>query len=557
MALRLASYLVHRQTRPGQAAAGAAYQAAIQLAREYASEGGFVDWCRQRLRGPLSFGEPLDGAVHAILESADACRKEDNRAFAQGLVHWAHAARPAHQVLSIDAVIGQLVEPLLAGHPNRKVLVVVMDGMSWTSAVQLLGRLEQESWAPIVWRPKGHEAQLHGPPVLADLPTRTEVSRASLFAGKRDKRSTERGSGDDGKRWAANKAALRIVDGEVLQPLVMRANLMSGDGLHTQVRKALDSEARVLAVIVNAIDENLKGSDQTVIDYSQTAIKPLTGLLTQAAGNERIVLLVGDHGHALGAAMSTHGVTDPAHASRPRGRRWRALDRDEQPRDFEIRLPESCWCPPGWDGVATIWDEHVCNVHPRFGEHGGVSLPEVVTPALLVAPDWLARALGDDTSELETRPFPKPDWWHLEVTPPAQRAKRKPDQPGPAVQQMSIPGCPTEEPAVQSVTAAPMPDVVEALRESKVFRSHAQDRQEADVEKVLGWLAVLVEAGGTVPAAEFARKCQERPHRVNGLVARMGLILNIDGYDVVKHDVASKQVVLNRSRLEQQYGLST
>ena len=557
MALRLASYLVHRTTRPEQAASGAAYQQATQLARDYAAEGGFVDWCRQRLRGPLAMGEPLDGAIHAILKAADTRRTEDNRAFAQGLVHWHHATRPPNQVLSIETVMDRLVEPLLAGHHDRRILVVVMDGMSWASAVQLLGRLEQESWAPIVWRPKGHEAQLHGPPVLADLPTRTEVSRASLFAGKRDKRSAERGAGDDGKRWAANPAALRIVDGEVLQPLVMRANLMSGEGLNAQVRQALDSEARVLAVIVNAIDENLKGSDQTVIDYSQTTIKPLTGLLTQAAGKERIVLLVGDHGHVLGAGMSTHGVPDPAHASRPRGRRWRALDKDEQPRDFEIRLPTSCWCPRGWDSVATIWDEHVCNSHPRFGEHGGVSLPEVVTPALLVAPDWLSQALGDDTTELETRPFPTPDWWHLEVTPQAQHAKRAIDPPPPESRQMSIPGCPTEEPPAPPAPASPVPDLVQALRASKVFRNHAKDRRDAEVEQVLGWLAVLVQAGDTAPAADFARKCQERPHRVSGLVARMGLILNIDGYDVVKHDVAAKQVVLNRSRLEQQYGLST
>jgi hypothetical protein len=561
MALRLASYLVHRGTRPGPATTGAAYQAAIDLARQYAAEGGFVDWCRQRLRGTLAFGEPLDGAIRALVESADACRRDDDRQFAQGLLHWNSAGRPSTQVLSIDAVIGQLVEPLLGGHPNRKILVVVMDGMSWASAVQLLTRLEQETWAPIVWRPKGHEAQLHGPPVLADLPTSTEVSRATLLAGKRDKRSPERGTGDDGKRWAANKAALKIVDGEVLPPLVMRSNLMSGDSLHGEVRKAVKSEARVLAVIVNAIDENLKGSDQTLIDYSQTTIKPLTGLLTEAAGAERIVLLVGDHGHVPGDGLSTHGIPDPAHASRPRGRRWRALDRDEQPREFEIRLPASCWCPRGWDSVAAIWDEHVSNLHPRFGEHGGVSMPEVVTPALLVAPEWLSRALGDETTELETRPFPAPDWWHLEVVPLPERIAREPVPPQPAVQQMSFPGCPTVEPATPVAPVAPvapsMPDLVQALKASKVFHNHSRDRKPTEVEQVLGWLAVLVEAGDSAAAGEFARKCHERPHRVNGLVARMGLILNIDGYDVVKHDVAAKQVVLNRGRLVQQYGLST
>ena len=41
-----------------------------------------------------------------------------------------------------------------------------------------------------------------------------------------------------------------------------------------------------------------------------------------------------------------------------------------------------------------------------------------------------------------------------------------------------------------------------------------------DVERVLTWLAVLVEAGGSLTAADFARQCGVRPHQVGGVVAQ-------------------------------------
>ena len=53
---------------------------------------------------------------------------------------------------------------------------------------------------------------------------------------------------------------------------------------------------------------------------------------------------------------------------------------------------------------------------------------------------------------------------------------------------------------------------------------------------------------------EFARRCGTRPHRVGGLVARMGM-LNIDGFAIVEHDRSGGQVRLHRQRLVTQYGL--
>jgi len=104
------------------------------------------------------------------------------------------------------------------------------------------------------------------------------------------------------------------------------------------------------------------------------------------------------------------------------------------------------------------------------------------------------------------------------------------------------------------VEAQELPPLVQALQASKVFKAHVDGQQSDDVEKVLAWLAVLVEAGGTLADREFARRCHTRPHRVAGLVARMGM-LNCDGYAMVEHDRAGGQVKLNEARLRGQYGL--
>src|SRR5439155_23271530 len=118
MAVRLASYLVHRQHRASAPPFGPAHREAEALARDYAAEGGFVDWARQRLRAPLPFGPELNQAIHGILHVADEIRQQDDRRFATGLVQWIEAGRPSREVTPIDQVTRQFVAELLSGHRN-------------------------------------------------------------------------------------------------------------------------------------------------------------------------------------------------------------------------------------------------------------------------------------------------------------------------------------------------------------------------------------------------------------------------------------------------------
>ncbi len=557
MAARLAAYLVRRAGAPAPPKLAAAYQAAVDLASDYAVEGGYVDWCRQRLRAPLPFGVELNAACHAVLTAADALRREDDRRFAEGLVPWAKAGRPATEVTPIDQVTRQLVAELLAGDPRpgtpgRKLLVVLMDGMSWATTVQLLTRLEEENWMPIVWRPKGHKSATHLPPVIAALPTLTQVSRAAFFAGRRDQKAGHRPTSEDAKRWAVNRHLARALQGAEPPPLVLRNKLMADKDLHVELKTAIESDAPVVGVVVNAIDEQLGGSTQVMLDYSQVQVKPLSGLLRAAEGAERIVLLASDHGHVPGDAMTSSGQPNVGKSGVKQ--RWRALGAGEKPHDHEIRLPADTWRPRGSDGVAAIWDEQLCNGNPTYGVHGGAALAEVVAPAILIAPEWLAQLAGDE-AELATRPFPTPGWWRLEAPP----TPAKPLRTEKAVKAESLPLFPELESPPSAETEAPQPvspALVEDLRASKIFKAHVQDQRPEDIDQVLLWLSVLVEGGGRLSDGEFARRCETRAHRVGGLIARMGM-LNCDGYAMVEHDHQARQVVLHRHRLVQQYGLET
>ena len=71
---------------------------------------------------------------------------------------------------------------------------------------------------------------------------------------------------------------------------------------------------------------------------------------------------------------------------------------------------------------------------------------------------------------------------------------------------------------------------------------------------MLSWLTILVEAGGSLPASDFAAAAGVRAHQVGGVVARMG-VLNADGFAMVEHDHVGRRVVLHRSRLVQHYGI--
>jgi len=201
-----------------------------------------------------------------------------------------------------------------------------------------------------------------------------------------------------------------------------------------------------------------------------------------------------------------------------------------------------------------LWDTGVTNRTPHYGEHGGLSLAEAVAPAFLVVPEWLDRIAGEDV-ELSCRVLPEPDWWALKVARPLPATlpvERR--QPTTTPKQFSLIEVGPAQPAPASLGAPAEPVVIARLRQSKVFAQQIAGVPRPEIERVLTWLGALVEAGGAMTAADFARSCGVRPHQVGGVVARMG-VLNADGFAIVEHDVAGHRVVLQRTRLLSQFGV--
>jgi hypothetical protein len=227
--------------------------------------------------------------------------------------------------------------------------------------------------------------------------------------------SGDQGTDKDDARWASNPHVRELV-GEEPSKVFFRREIHAGHELIDEVKQAAAGDQRVVAVVVNAIDEQLKGSLQVAVDYSKTPILPLEALLSAADGAERAVLLVADHGHVAGDAMRVAGGRIPV--GREGGARWRALAEGEQPQDGEVLLPRTSWKPRGAAGIAALWDTALANRAPHYGEHGGLSLAETVAPAFLIGPEWLDRVAGDDV-EQSCRVLPEPDWWALKLARPA------------------------------------------------------------------------------------------------------------------------------------------
>jgi hypothetical protein len=552
MAARLSAWLLARHVRPPLAEHGTAWQAAIDLARRYSEEGGFLDWARQSLRGIRNAGDELMAAMRRLSAAVDAVARADDQRFAQAYVAWVDAGKPSSEGLPIEHVTRRVVAQFLKGGEHRRLLVVLMDGMSYAAAVQVLHRLrEQRRWSPIAWRTPGWNGLLPIPPVLAVAPTLTTVSRAAFFAGVANPRFGDEKTDQDDARWAANPHVRELV-GDEPHKVFFRKDIHAGHELIDAVKQAVAGDQRVVAVVVNAIDEQLKGSLQVAVDYTRTPILPLEALLSAADGAERAVLLVADHGHVAGDAMRVVGGRIPQ--GREGGARWRALADGEQPQPEEVLLPRTAWKPPGAAGVAALWDTSVANRSPLYGEHGGLSLAEAVAPAFLIGPEWLDRVAGDD-AELSCRVLPEPDWWGLKVVRPVAQVAALPATVSKGSAQLQLlPAEPVKVPAA----AAPVstePTLVARLRSSKLFVQQVAGVPKPDVERVLAWLGALVDAGGAMAAADFARACGVRAHQVGGVVARMG-VMNADGFAIVEHDVAGRRVVLHKARLLSQFGVT-
>ena len=119
-----------------------------------------------------------------------------------------------------------------------------------------------------------------------------------------------------------------------------------GTELSAAVRGALSSsEQRVVGVVVNAIDDHLRGPDQVRPEWTLGYFSPqISALLDEAEAAGRVVIFTSDHGHVLDANTELRPSEPLARSSAGEGKgegavfgdRWRITDGEPGPEELVV-----------------------------------------------------------------------------------------------------------------------------------------------------------------------------------------------------------------------------
>jgi hypothetical protein len=295
-------------------------------------------------------------------------------------------------------------------------------------------------------------------------------------------------------------------------------------------------------------------------------------LLKLARDSGRVVILASDHGHVWHRP-------DARTLSSETGSRWHLNQGTLEPGELVItgsRVRDG----RGGNAVIVPWTEAIHYGRQQNGYHGGATPQEMVCPLVILRdqssaysglfpceypkPEWWSTAPDQSSAYSGLFPceYPKPEWWS---TAPTARAavERSPVSTLPKPRTTLFDGLPEEReetvrpaPAVQPVPI-PTKDWIKRLLSSQEYQAQkAMIRRHApDDALVQSSLEALEASGGLMTPAAFARAANLPPARLDGLIARMQRLLNVDGYEILTLNRNENKVELNVARLKKQFDL--
>lgn len=485
-------------------------------ARAYAEEGGFVDWARTSLRAGDSV--PAVAAAYARLrELAGIRREEENSTFADSLRDWNAGGAGGEEALPIERALDSIVAPLAAHAP---VLLLVLDGLSFAVARPLVADIARQGWTEL--SPAGRPSP---PPLVAALPTVTEVSRTSLLSGRlvRGNAAAERAAFGVHQR-------LREVSRAGKPPVLFhKADLGVGPELDERVRTALtDPGQRVVGIVHNAVDAQLAGSDQIEVLWSTEVLRQLLPVLRAAREAGRLIILTSDHGHILDAG-TTHVQAGP-------GDRWRS---GGPARDGEIEVRDGrVMSPDGTLRAVLAWSERLRYAAKRSGYHGGGSPQEVLVPLAVLtsgaAPrDWVEA------------PPSEPAWWGEDGASPVVTSVT-PLRPGRRTDTRQI-GLFEVTPAADAWIDVLLASTTYVAQRGLAGRGAPED------PVVRALVSALAARGGRLSRTALAQALHLPAFRAAGLVNAARRVLNVDQAQVLSLDSKTDEVVLDVRLLRLQF----
>ncbi|MFR9799456.1 BREX-2 system phosphatase PglZ [Streptomyces sp. MS06] len=546
MGQRLARWLA---TEP----ATASPTVADAIARHIA-ETGWVDLALEHIEAG---GDP-DPVLKAAYDTLGTRVRERRRAidasFAPLLAAWTASGTQPGSMLTVETFLEEVVKPVVRHGEGRRVLLLVLDGMSAAIADEL-GEELRNTWAEFDPLPEGAPQRRA---MSAALPTLTAVSRTSLFAGRLTKgtQTDEKRLFPTHKLWGGAPAAVFHKDD-------LRSD-NAGDTFGPALTAALSDGRTHVAVVLNTIDDRL-AKEQKLGDgaWHVDHVAGLRDLLRAAATEGMAVLLTSDHGHVV----DRHGVkVETAEPSSARHRLPGGGPLAEQ--EVALSGPRVVWPEPGASIVA-LWDADSRYTSLKAGYHGGASLAEFTIPVLAFLPfgaeppkGW--RELGDQ----------RPQWWSSGPRPAAAAARPAPPAVAPAKR---APAKPKKEQAelakthdalfdvavtaggedtlVSPTLISPDETLVNGLLASETYQAQlgllARKPPQEQIRKAL---ATLVDAG-TLPVTALAQRVGLPPTRGDGFAAVLRQLLNYDGVQVLETLPDGRTLRLHTALLRDQFDL--
>ena len=537
MAIRLVRWL----EQPVPSTVGLAEQANV-----YIKELSFVDWAREAI-GRGDDVADLSAAYRHLDQVVSKRRAEFNEGFAKALADWASFGSKASGVMGVEDVLAQYVAKV--AQANNRVLLVVLDGMSWAVCHELLDDIRQDHWFEVTLE----ESSIPPAPVLATIPSETDYSRTSLLSGRLTK-------GDltvEHRNFEASTTLVQCCDRRYPPALFHKKNITEGSrgGIGDELsRRILSANHKIVGVVVNAIDDRLSNAQQIIDYWTISRINPLGALLRLARDSGRVVILASDHGHVWHRA-------DAQYRAHEAGSRWRP--NDDSCADDEIVLSGSRVLGDGnSNSVIAPWTETVYYGRQQNGYHGGATPQEMLAPLILLTDKSSAY------SGLYSCEYPKPDWWSAApVAAPVMEEPKVVIRISPPSGQQSLfdnlP--PQEEPkpvaegkaVVETQPKAGGDDWIDRLLSSRAYKDQKSmiRRHAPDDAVVRISLESLSASGGIMTPTAFARAADVPMARLDGLIAQMQRLLNVDGYEILTLDRNENRVELNVAKLKRQFDL--
>ncbi|MBZ4018914.1 BREX-2 system phosphatase PglZ [Streptomyces purpurogeneiscleroticus] len=538
-----------------------------------------LGWADRALEHLEAGGDPdsvLAAAYSRISDQVRRTRRTLDHAFSERLAAWTADGSSPGSLLTVESLLTRVVAPVVA-EPGRRVLLLLLDGMSAAIAAEL-GQELREQWAEFDPLPGAHGAPVRRA-VAAALPTLTAVSRTSLFSG-----TLMKGDQNDEKRLFPQHSCWQGAPAAVFHKDDLRGP-DTGSPFSTALGEALANERMHVAVVLNTVDDRL-AKEQKLGDgaWQTKEVGGLEPLLRAARANGMTVLLTSDHGHVV----ERRGSKLDAPAGTIGSARHRAPGGPVAPSEIALAGPRVVWPEPG-SRIVALRDHDARYTALKAGYHGGATLAEFTIPLLALLPfgteppeGW--RELGD----------PAPLWWSDETgietgsgaeavassgtaapaaTPSRSGAKQSRKAAPPvaegviglfgeeelaplASQKPADPAPETEAPPTQA--QPPAVALVERLVATELYAAQLDllARKPREPSVLPKALVALVEAG-TLPMTALAERAGQPASRAPGFAATLAQLLNYDGAQILEILPDNRTLRLHRTQLIEQFGLRT